>query len=521
MWFTHPLCHWTSTVLLGTLLSAGLALAGTSPPVSGEVAARFLKQASWAATPAQIARVKQIGLEAYIDEQFNTAPTPIADAPVDATNLRPLQSQFFLNAIQGNDQLRQRVAWALMQIWVVSGNKLDQPVQVAPYLRLLQADAFSTYDKIMYDVTLSPAMGRYLDMVNNDKAPVNSTRTPNENYARELLQLFTLGTELLRTNAATQNDSTGTPLPSYDQALVENLARVMTGWTYAPPDGVAPKSHNPSRWDLPMVAWEPNHDTGSKTLFNGKVIPAGQTANQDLKDALQNIFLHQNVAPFICKQLIQHLVSSNPSGTYVRRVVEVFNNNGQGVRGDMKAVVKAILLDPEARYGDYPQVPLSFAGHLQEPVLYLVGILRGLNATVDGTHTLMDRTNALSQNVFYSPSVFNYFSPSYRIPGQTSLAPEFQIYSPANAMTRADLVNTIVYGKLTGVTIDYTSYAALAGSNPSGLLDLLNTNFLGGQMPAQMRQTILTAMAAQTSNLAKAQAALYLVLTSAPYLIHS
>lgn len=481
----------------------------SSPLVSFEAASRFLEQASWGPDPASIVEVQRVGMSAYLDEQFNTPPSTITDVPAGTTAVRPLQQGFFVNARYGQDQLRQRVAFALSEIWVVSVVKINTGQALAPYLRLLPNDAFSNYLTIMTDVTLSPAMGHYLDMVNNDKP--TATQSANENYARELMQLFTLGLVTLNQD--------GTPTPGapdpYTQTNVTNFARVFTGWTYPAEPGATLQKHNPQYWDGPMAAFESNHDTGSKTLLNGVVLPAGQTAEKDLSDAMSNIFNHPNVGPFVTKQLIQHLVASNPSSAYVGRVAAVFNNNGQGVRGDMKAVIKAILLDSEARAGDTGAEPVT-GGHLREPVLFINALMRALGATVTTSNTLVDRATTLGQTVYQAPSVFNYFSPGYRVPGGL-LGPEFQILSPSTAMSSADFVNTVAFGSLGGGTvIKLTPYVTLA-VKPQSLIDALNSALLGGRMPQDMQHTILVAMGAATTNLAKAQTALYLAAFSRQY----
>jgi hypothetical protein len=278
-----------------------------------------------------------------------------------------------------------------------------------------------------------------------------------------------------------------------------------------------------------MVAFESNHDTTSKTLLNGLVVPAGGTAESDLKAALDNIFNHPNVAPFIGKQLIQHLVTSNPSPAYVGRIAAVFNDNGAGVRGDLRAVVRAILLDPEARDGDYSPSPIppDTGGHLREPVFAVASILRGLGAMVNDTNNLAGQAATLGQTIFAPPTVFNYFAPGYNIPaeftpGASLLGPEFQLQSPSAAVARVNLVNRFVYGNLgSGAVIDWTMLTNLAPT-PQALVDAVNNAFLYGQMPASMQTQILSAVNAITGTStaafkARAQAAVYLTVSSSYY----
>jgi uncharacterized protein (DUF1800 family) len=484
----------------------------TATVMNPGAAARFLDQATWGATPADVGHLQQIGTAAWLKEQFAASPSPIPDVTATATNLDNVREQFFVNAVSGPDQLRQRVAFALSEIWVVSNVKL-KPQAIPPYLRLLANDAFGNYSDLMHDVSLSPAMGHYLDMVNNSKpAPGQEA---DENYARELNQLFTIGTVMLNPDG-TVVLSAGQPVPTYDASVVQEFALAFTGWTYAPLAGATPLKHNPENWNAPMVAVESEHDETAKTLLNGETLPAGQTAEQDLAGALKIVFNHPNVGPFVCQQLIQHLVTSNPSPAYVERIANVFDNNGAGVRGDMQSVISAILLDPEARAGDPPATPAANEGHLREPALYLAGILRALGAQVSSTNNLPQYTAAESQPLYAAPSVFNYFSPGYRVDGGKLLGPEFQIQSPSVAMLRADLVSALVYGSIGGVTFDQTPFVTLAAS-PDSLLDQLSTLLFHGQMPSDMRSTISTAMAAAPDTTLKARTALYLAASSSQY----
>jgi uncharacterized protein (DUF1800 family) len=489
-----------------------------APKMTTQAAFRFLRQASWGPTAASVAHVQQVGFEKYLEEQFATPLSPIPDAPVDANNntlMGPVQQQFYLNAVNGEDQLRQRVMFALNQIWVVSDIKINQAQAMVVYLRTLQKDSFANYYDVMYDTTLNPAMGHYLDMVNNDKGNPATGHSANENYAREIMQLFNLGVSELNPDGTLKLDTSGQPIPAYTQDTVEGFSSVFTGWTFAPAAGKAPASHNAANWASPMVAFEANHDMYAKTLLNGVTLPANQTAEKDLTGGLQNIFQHPNVGPFICKQVIQHMVTSNPSSYYVQRVAAVFADNGQGVRGDMKAVIEAILLDEEARRGD-SGVTDTLEGHLTEPALFFNSLLRALNAKVVLNNALPGQGNALSQNIYFPPTVFNYYAPSYAI-GDTGIdAPEFQLLSSSSAMLRANFVNALIYGTLGGITLDLTAYQTLA-ANSSQMLDAMNTAFFGGTMSTSMRSAILTAVNAATTPKAKAQMALYLIASSWQY----
>jgi uncharacterized protein (DUF1800 family) len=400
---------------------------------------------------------------------------------------------------------------------------------MVPYLQVLKNDAFGNFRQLMEDVTLSPTMGEYLDMRNNDMADTTRGTKANENYARELMQLFTIGLFELNQDGTPQLDASGKPIPTYDQTTIQNFAKIYTGWTYPTKPGATLQKHNPPYYIGPMVPYESNHDTTSKTLLNGLVVPAGGTAESDLKAALDDIFNHQNVAPFISRQLIQHLVTSNPSPAYVSRIAAVFSDNGGGVRGDLRAVVRAILLDPEARVGDYnpSATPPDTSGHLREPVFVVASILRGLGATVNDTNNLAGQATNLGQTIFAPPTVFNYFAPGYSIPaeftpGASLLGPEFQLQSPSSAVARMNMVNGFVYGSLgNGAVIDWTILTNLA-TTPQALVDAVNNAFMYGQMPGSMQTQILSAVNANTGTTtavykARAQAAVYLTVSSAYY----
>ena len=501
----------------------------TGNKVTLDVATRFLDQAAFGPDPVTTAHVQAVGLEAYLNEQFAAPITPYPDPAATGFGIGQVQARFFTNAVHGQDQLRQRVSFALGQIMVASAVEENSPAQMVPYLQLLKKDAFTNFRTLMENVTLNPTMGEYLDMRNNDKAdPTRGTRA-NENYARELMQLFTIGLFQLNQDGTLQLDSSSNPIPTYDQTTIQNFAKVYTGWTYPTKPGATLQKHNPAYYIGSMVPFESNHDTTSKTLLNGLVVPAGGTAESDLQAALDDIFDHQNVAPFIGKQLIQHLVTSNPSPAYVGRIAAVFNNNGNGVRGDLQAVITAILFDPEARAGDQgPSLsPPDTSGHLREPVFAVASILRGLGATVNDTNNLTGQATNLGQTVFMPPTVFNYFAPGYSIPaeftsGATLLGPEFQLQSPSAAVARSNMVNAIVYGNLgSGAVFDW-SYLTNLAATPQALVDCVNNVFMYGRMPGAVQTQILSAVNALTGtstavHKARAQAAVYLTVSSSYY----
>ncbi len=494
--------------------------------VAANVADRFLEQTTFGPTPALITQVQYSGLQGFLTAQF---ALPVTKYPLPAsgeTGLGAVQQRFFVQNLTAQDQLRQRVAFALSQIFVIGGNKVTDPTGYTNYLQLLANDSFTNYRQIMQDVTLSPAMGDWLDMVNNGKPNVSKGDHANENYAREFMQLFTIGTSELNPDGSFQLDSGGNQIPTYTQSTVEAFALAYTGWTYPLAPGATQQTYNPQYWTGPMVAVDSNHDTTAKQLLvysgasGGGMLPAGQSATQDLQGALDNVFNHPNVGPFVSRELIQHLVTSNPSPGYIERVASVFDNNGSGLRGDMKAVITAILMDPEARRGDDPATAVGTDGHLQEPILYMTGLLREFGATSDGSNLAYYGSN-MGQEALFSPSVFNFYSPSYVIPGTTMYGPEFQILTTATSLNRVNWVSSFVFGSLgSGTTVDFSSYATQA-ANPTALLGSLNTLMLHGSMSSDMQSAILTAMqavpAGSKQGLQQAQAAIYLIGTSSQY----
>lgn len=515
----------------GSSTSASLSTPLTTTTVAA--AARFLDQTSFGPTSATITQVQQIGLQAYLNQQFNTAQTVMPNIPVNPYPTQCLnasypcaESEWWQVILTSNDQLRQRVAFALSELWVTSSATIPGEGMV-PYMNLLAKDAFTNYRTIMSDVTLSPAMGQYLNMLNSNKAPTG--QIPNENYPRELLQLFTLGLNLVNLDGTAQVDSSGNPIPTYSEADVQGLARAFTGWTFSNTDGSSPTRfpNNTLAWTYPMQSVAANHDTGSKTIIGGVVLPAGQTAQQDVDASLDVVFNHPNIAPFVCKQLIQHLVKSNPSPEYVSRVAAVFKNNGNGVRGDMKAIITAILMDTEARAADTN--PNADGGHLREPILYMTNIIRGLgftstdaNPTADYAYmSLSNYANNLSERPMRSGSVFNFFPPSYVVPGTSFNAPEFSLENTASVVLRLSLADSFVNNKISGFTVNLGATSPLgtiAATNPGQLVDTLAGIFMHGQMSSTMRTTIVNEVTSITNNPAqRVRVAAYLILTASAY----
>ena len=504
------------------LFSAFLSAAQSpGPGMTASTAARILEQATWGPTPASVQALQTAGFDSWFASQVSAPVTTYANLPMLASdgtafsNMAGTQVQFFENALYNPDQLRQRVAFALSEIWVVSKTStIGYAAAFPPLLNIFQQDAFGSYAQLINDVTLNPAMGQYLDMVNNHKT--TGTFLPNENYGREVMQLFTIGLNVLNPDGTLPT----TPAPTYLQPTVDAISKVFTGWTYAatPTGGTSPNYFSP------MVPVPTQHDTTAKQLlFNtasGAVqtvnLPASNTPALDLADAIAALMQNPNMAPFISQQLIQHLVTSNPSPAYVGRVSAVFTSSG----GNLQAVVKAILTDPEARAGDASVAgDLTQFGHLREPVLLLTNLLRGMNGVVYDSSTIYNYSSALGQNLFYAPSVFSYFSPDYHV-GQLA-APEFQLHNTQTSVTRANYIYSIIYsGKLDASTLfDISAFVTAAGTSTAALTTAISNQFFHGMMSPTLQTAITNGIVGQTTATTKAQAALYVALTSSEFQI--
>jgi hypothetical protein len=536
----------TFLTTLALALAVGCNSGTASVPVPGPVlapdAVRFLEQSTFGPTEALVASVQDAGFSSFLDAQFAAEESSLGTYPVilqSSAVVCPVSApsscfrdnfsaflpavQLFHNALLGEDQLRQRVGFALSQIFVISDEDVQTTYGMADYQQLLLTDAFLNFRQILQDVSLSPAMGRYLNMVNNDKANPAKGTHPNENYARELLQLFSIGLVKLNGDGTVVTDGSGQPVPTYDQSVVDGFASVFTGWTYPTVAGAALLTHNPTNYRGVMVAVDTNHDTTAKTLLDGVTLPSGQTAAQDLGQALDLLFMHPNVGPFIGKQLIQFLVTSNPSAGYVGRVSAVFANNGSGVRGDMKAVVRAILLDTEARV-----VAQSATGYgkLREPVLLAANLARALGVQSDGVY-LRNASAGMDEAVYSASSVFNFYAPNYPLAGTTLLSPPSTLLDSTSVFVRSNFISALLFSTIapdptipgaTGTTAPLTDLMASAG-DAGALADRLDALLMHGSMSSGMRTAVMNAInAVPTSDaIDRVRAAAYVVATSAQY----
>ena len=513
-------------------------------------AARLLIQASFGPSDASIASVMSIGVSGWLEYQFAMPPTlhrTYIEQAIAAGDPAAPQSvyrdfvmdTFWKQAITAEDQLRQRVAFALSQIFVVSqvnGDVSGRPRGLASYLDMLGAHAFGNFRTLLEAVTLHPIMGLYLSHLRNQKENPATGRMPDENFARELMQLFTIGLYELNADGSQRLDSRGRPIPTYDNADVEGLAKVFTGWSWAGPDKSNTRffggTPDPDRDILPMQAYPQYHSTSPKSFLEAS-IPANTPAEASLKTALDGLFNHPNTGPFIARQLIQRFVTSNPSPAYVARVAAAFANNGRQVRGDMKAVIRAMLLDTEAR--NDRSLSQAAWGKLREPVVRLANWARAFGATsVSGNFTIRnvaDPSTALGQNPLRSSSVFNFFRPGY-VPPNTAIAaaglvaPEFQITGENSTAGYLNFMRNVVNtgaGSGADVRSSYTKEVALAG-NPDQLVDRVKLLLTANQMTDATRLAIRDAVSsipatAANAALNRTKLAVYLTLASSEFVV--
>jgi uncharacterized protein (DUF1800 family) len=488
--------------------STAVKTAAPSNAPSQRDAARFLAQATMGPRSLdEITALREKGFAAWIEEQV-ALPAFDHSAYLESQRgrggLKGVCEEMSYEAVwqhwlRGEDQLRARMVWALLQIFVISNIAPDiRAVAMSSYMDMLGRHAFGNYRELLQAVTLHPAMGYYLNMLESEKEnPVKGTH-PNENYPREVLQLFSIGQVKLNVDGTPQLDGQGRTIPSYDEAVIKGFAKAFSGWSFGGLDNTKKHTfhqHDENRerlWRVPMIAWPMWHSTAAKPLLDGRVLPAGQTPEKDLADALDSICQHANVGPFIGRQLIQRLVTSNPSPAYIERVARVFADNGRGVRGDLAAVLRAILLDEEAR-SESTAASARF-GKQREPVLRFAAFLRGLGATSrngrNDIHYLDSADDALGQSPLLAPSVFNFYTPNYRPAGPLAaagmVAPEFQITTETSVVGAlnffANLIESAGYGN--GNSRQRISYAALRelARDTAALVSHLEQLFFLGRM---------------------------------------
>ncbi|MES2887803.1 MAG: DUF1800 family protein [Pseudomonadota bacterium] len=531
-------------------VSGGEALLAVAPVLTQRQAVRLAEQTTFGQYEWLVGYMRTKTPSQWLYEQFNsggsryvsgggaelhqfTGPGQFCDTRGthcwrDWSSNQPLLWDFYRNALTQPDQLRQRVAWALSQMVVVSNVEVESTYGLRNYQNMLLMNAFGNYREVLKKVALSPVMGSYLGNVNNDKT------APNENFARELLQLFAIGPCHLNNDATL---ASGTCLPTYDDQQVRAYAYALTGWIYPPggssPSGCWPQGTHCRFHNGDMVAQPARHDTQARTLLTGLYLPAGHTAPQALDAVIESLMRHPSMAPFVSRQLIQHLVTSNPSPAYVNRVVSAFNSGshagfGTGVRGDLKATVAAVLLDTEAR--EEPTSPT--AGRLREPVQMFLGVIRALNGQTDGDSLGWWWGDMLGQHAFRAPSVFNYYSPSYPLPQTNLVGPTFALHGASTALARINFVHHAVnWGapvntnipNAVGTKVDLANFLPDA-NDPPKLVDRLSLLALGELLPPTNRAQVIDAVNAftpQTGGVdylrSRVRSAAYLVFSTPQY----
>ena len=543
------------------------------PLVTPEDASRFLAQATFGATDGDIHHLSKVGYKAWLNEQFNTPATlhtPVVERSLivnnppctagdvkcnaslfvqNLSNGNYLQQTFWQQAMTGSDQLRQRVKFTLTELMVIASTTPavgSMPRGMANYYDVLGADVFGNFRQLLEDVTLNPMMGQYLSMISNDKGDAN--RDPDENYAREVMQLFTIGLYQLNPDGTQKLDATGQPIPTYSNLDVMGLAKVFTGFSWN-----IPGDATDSAWGscciyvgpgygedlLPMRAFPSHHSTDEKD-FLGVTIPMSPNPDPvgDLKIALDTLFNHPNLPPFISKQLIQHLVTSNPSPAYVSRVSAAFQDNGSGVRGDMKAVIQAILLDDEARDATAAAGNPQY-GKVREALVRYAEWARAFTAqSRNGSFNLgstEDPIYGLGEMSLRSPSVFNWFAPGYTPPGTSLekaslLAPEMEMTDVSTVVGYLNWMQSAIgsgsqYGQ--DVFSNYSTEIGLA-AQPDQLMDRINLLLMAGSMDSTLRSQIMGAVssidipagnqdAINAALTARVQTAIYLTMASPAY----
>lgn len=541
------------------------------PVVSPQDASRFLEQATMGATDSEIRNVSMIGFQAWLNEQFALPATPSEPAVEQALILNNppcatgdvtcnaalfvqnsadenlVQAAFWQQSLTAPDELRQRVKYALSQLFVISSDNTtaiqSMPRGEASYYDMLGNDAFGNFRQLLNDVTLSPMMGQFLSMLGNDKG--NATTDPDENYAREVMQLFTVGLWQLNDDGSQKLDSTGNPIPTYSNTDVMGLAAVFTGFSWD-----IPGDDTDNAWSnccvyvgqgfgeelLPMQSFADHHSTVEKQ-FLGATIPASGSADPDgdLKIALDTLFNHPNLPAFFSKQMIQHLVTSNPSPAYISRVAQVFENDGTGVRGNLQAVITAILMDPEARDTAAATANPQY-GKVREALLRYTEWARAFTAqSRTGSFNLgstEDPIYGLGEMWLRSPTVFNWFSPGYTPPGTTIatnglVSPEMQMTNVSTVVGYINYMQSAIGASPTSGPDVFSSYATEMGlaATPDQLVDRINLLLMAGQMSSALYNQIVTAVAAipipsgdqnaiNAALLSRAQTAIYLTVAS-------
>ncbi len=521
-----------------------------SPPTLAELnaASRLAAQATFGMSYFGIEGIARQGAEDWLDDQFTL---PMTDHLSIAENIvaRREAGEFdqfeddieylvyarrlawWHRTVTANDVLRQRIAFALSEIFVVSDNVDDlivNPFALSDYYDTLLTHAFGNYRDLLREVTLHPAMGIYLSHVNNRRSDPANNIFPDENYAREVMQLFSIGLFELNIDGSRRLDSSADPIPTYSNVEIREFAKIFTGLSFGGPNAFFGKTL--PHFLAPMQMFDTEHEPGSKNLLNGFVVPSGQSGMQDVDAAIDNLFNHPNVGPFIGKQLIQRLVTSNPSPAYVERVARAFNGDSSGVRGDLQAVVRAVLLDPEAAAAT---TTLAEFGKLREPVVRYASILRQFGAnSSDGfiANTGYFLQELGKQHPLSAPSVFNFFLPAHSPQGEIDaaglVAPEFQITTSNSIVGVSNLIDFMILADVVTdapppfapVTLNYDEYIEIAG-DIDALLDRLDVVLTAGTLDTTTRQAIEAVITDLDDFNLRVRIAIYMFLLSSDYAV--
>ena len=483
-------------------------LASTPNVATYHAASRVLEQAAMGPSPSSVAQVRKLGIEAWIDAQQKLPPsvitTPSNLLEFDDQNDKVLNDRawntYNFNVqnlfLAAEDQLRVRTSWVLSNFLVISTSKVKS-YGGAEYLNLLQANAFGNYGDLLRSISISPAMGNYLDNSQNNKWNLN------ENYGRELMQLFSVGLVQLNIDGSTKRDANGKALETYTQTDVIEATKALTGWNFVTPNcgQTIMNCHNWANYGKPMVPNEGAHNTDAKKLL-GKAIPAGQSAAKDLDSLIDILVTHPNAGPFVALRLIQGLTTSDPSPAYIARVATVFQNT----KGDLKAVVKAILMDAEARAGDIPGKSPAGFGRIKEPHLVNTSVLRALECRQAGTPTRY--LNVWTQNPLNAQTVFNFYPPNHRAPASKLLAPEQKMLTAAEFNMRLGRISGAFWNPQdsgwidAGCNLDALSKAV--STSDTEILNLISQRFFRGAMPAVTGQALLQSANVNNNPLVKA-----------------
>ena len=517
-------------------------------------ASRFLAQSTMGYDFEVIENVATMGYEAWIEEQMTLPRHTSTDAAAfvhsafssalvgeEIIGFVAFRSAWWNIILNNPDLLRQKITWALSQIFVTSavGSDLfeDESTLSTEYYDLLQKHAFGNYRDLIADVSRNFSMGLYLSHFNNPKSNPELNIHPDENYAREVMQLFSIGLYELNNDGSHKLDTEGKLIPTYNNDDIREFAKIFTGFGDPLGDvfGEELAADVDDIADLPMKMYDDHHEPGQKNLLNGQIVPAGQTGIEDFEDAMDNLFNHPNVGPFIGKAMIQFMTSSNPSPAYIDRVASAFNDNGLGVRGDMKALIKAILLDPEARRCNPAEYATS--GKLREPLSRYSSFVKAFNPKPKGNdqnayiNDMFTWDETVGQTPQYSPSVFNFYQPGYQPNGPLAnnnlVGPEFQIHNSSTAIGYINLLNEWSFfspfeeefeeGVNVGIELDYSDELALV-SNPSLLVDRLDILLAAGMLSDRTKNIITNAIT-QLYEEDRLPMALYLIMMSPDYAV--